>query len=52
MVVMKNVQNETLYISVFKASEINQACMSKWPFTYFIIIISTALCSDIIAIWC
>lgn len=29
---------EPLYISVFKASEINKACMSKWSFTYFIII--------------
>lgn len=42
---------ETLYISVFKASEINKACKSKWSFTYFIII-SITLSPNMIAIWC
>lgn len=42
MIVMKNLQNGTI-VYVFKASEINKACMSKWSFTYFIIIISINL---------
>lgn len=51
MVVMKKITKWELYISVFKASEINKACMSKWSFTYFLII-SMTLSSDIITIWC
>lgn len=56
MVVMKNLQNgKFVYFCLFIASEINKASMSKWSFTYFIIIIiiiRIALCSDIIAVSC